>query len=189
MFDIAERVDNGEVVSPGDQQWLLNLAKKYHVPMANLDNEQAWGLLKRRVDTVPFRLALAQAANESNWGRSRFAREGRNFFGEWCFTEGCGIVPGRRSPGMTHEVAVFGSVNDSVASYLYHLNRVDIYMPLRVTRHNIREWGRKPSAEALTPGLTGYSSRGSDYVNDIRRMIRLNYNLMAGDQTEKASPG
>ena len=189
MLDIAEKVDNGGVVSPGDQQWLLKLAGKYHVPMANLDDEQAWGLLKRRVDTIPFRLALAQAANESNWGASRFARQGRNFFGEWCFTKGCGIVPGRRSPGMTHEVAVFGSVNDSVASYLYHLNRVDIYMPLRVARHNLHKWGRKASAEALASGLTGYSSRGNDYVDAIRKMIRFNYNLMAGDQAGNPLPG
>jgi len=189
MLNIAERVDNGDAVSPGDQQWLLKLARKYHIPMANLDDEQAWELLKRRVDTVPFRLALAQAANESSWGTSRFARQGRNFFGEWCFTKGCGIVPSRRSPGMTHEVAVFASVNDSVASYLYHLNRVDIYMPLRVARHKLHKWGRKASAEALTSGLTGYSSRGNDYVDDIRKMIRINYDLMTGDQTGKTSPG
>jgi len=147
MLDIATILDNGEAVPPKDEQWLRQLADKYHIEMAALDDEQAWLLLKRRVDTIPFRLALAQAANESNWGTSRFAREGRNLFGEWCFTEGCGMVPQRRRTGMTHEVAVFSSVNESVASYLYHLNRVDIYMPLRVARHKDRTWGRKPTAD------------------------------------------
>jgi Bax protein len=32
--------------------------------------------LLKRVDIVPLELVLAQAANESMWGRSRFAREG-----------------------------------------------------------------------------------------------------------------
>ena len=38
-----------------------------------------------RVDTVPASLALAQAAKESGWGTSRFAREGYNLFGYWFF--------------------------------------------------------------------------------------------------------
>lgn len=186
MLDIATQVDNGDKVSDADRRWLTELAEKYHIGMTSLDDEDAWLLLKRRVDTVPFRLALAQAANESNWGTSRFAREGRNLFGEWCFTEGCGIIPQRRVEGMTHEVAVFASVNESVASYLYHLNRVDIYQPLRVVRHEERKWGKKPTADKLAGGLSGYSERGEDYVDDIRKMIRVNFDLMAGSE-KKAS--
>ncbi len=189
MFAIATLIDKGDAVSKEDQQWLIRLARKYHVDMTSPDDEHAWELLKRRVDTVPFRLALAQAANESSWGTSRFARKGRNFFGEWCFTRGCGIVPARRVPGLTHEVAVFKSVNKSVASYIYHLNRIDIYMPLRVARHKERKWGSKPTAHDLAGGLTGYSQRGKAYVNDIRNMIRVNYDLMAGAGEGESSSG
>jgi len=186
MFAIATSIDNGDAVAKQDQQWLKRLARKYHIDMKSMHDEQAWELLKRRVDTVPFRLALAQAANESSWGTSRFAREGRNLFGEWCFKPGCGIVPARRSAGMTHEVAVFKSVNESVASYIYHLNRVDIYLPLRMARRDERKWGNKPTAQELAGGLTGYSERGEAYVDDIRRMIRVNFDLMA--ETIKAEP-
>lgn len=189
MLNISEMLDNGDAVAPGDQQWLLKLAKKYRIAMLDMDDEEAWTLLKRRVDTVPFRLALAQAANESSWGTSRFAREGRNFFGEWCFTEGCGIVPGRRQEGMTHEVAVFESVNASVASYLYSINRVDIYMPLRVERYKSHKWGNKPTARELAGGLTGYSERGEAYVDSIRKMIRQNFDLMAGAEAKKPTAG
>jgi len=184
MLDISTMVDNGDAVTAEDQQWLLALTEKYHVEMSTLDDEEAWLLLKRRVDTVPFRLALAQAANESSWGTSRFAREGRNFFGEWCFSEGCGMVPARRSAGMTHEVAVFSSVNESVASYIYHLNRVDIYTPLRIKRYKMHKKGDKPTAHDLAAGLTGYSERGEDYVDSIRKMIRQNFDLMAGTETK-----
>ncbi|HKJ91279.1 MAG TPA: glucosaminidase domain-containing protein, partial [Oceanipulchritudo sp.] len=44
--------------------------------------------LRRRVDVIPPSLALAQAALESGWGTSRFAREGNNLFGIWCYTPG-----------------------------------------------------------------------------------------------------
>ncbi len=186
MLDISTLVDNGDEVIAEDQKWLLALAKKYHIAMPDLDDEEAWTLLKRRVDTVPFRLALAQAANESSWGTSRFAIEGRNFFGEWCFTAGCGLVPAQRREGMTHEVAVFRSVNASVASYIYSLNRVDIYTPLRVKRYKLHKNGNRPTAHELAAGLTGYSERGEDYVDSIRKMIRLNFDLMA--ETVKDEP-
>ncbi|MDQ6966296.1 MAG: glucosaminidase domain-containing protein, partial [Mariprofundaceae bacterium] len=93
MLDIATRLDHNDTISPDDAKWLAWLADKYHIDMPSPDDEQAWMLLTRRVDTVPFRLALAQAANESSWGTSRFAREGRNLFGEWCFKKDCGMVP------------------------------------------------------------------------------------------------
>jgi len=189
MLDIATRLDNGDTISQDDVTWLAWLADKYHIDMPTSDDEQAWILLKRRVDTVPFRLALAQAANESSWGTSRFAREGRNLFGEWCFKAGCGIVPARRVSGMSHEVAIFDSINASVASYLYHLNRVDIYKPLRITRHESRRWGKKPTAHDLAAGLAGYSERGEGYVDDIRRMIRVNYDLMAAEKPTTTSAG
>ena len=48
--------------------------------------------LKRRVDIVPPSLALAQAAEESGWGTSRFAIKGNSLFGQWDFS-GKGIKP------------------------------------------------------------------------------------------------
>lgn len=35
------------------------------------------------MDILPPSLALAQAAEESGWGTSRFAREGNALFGQW----------------------------------------------------------------------------------------------------------
>jgi len=189
MLAISGMLDNGDTVSQKDQTWLLGLARSYRIDMQALDDESSWELLKRRVDTVPFRLALAQAANESNWGSSRFAKEGRNFFGEWCFTPGCGMVPGKRKTGLTHEVAVFNSVNDSVASYLRSLNRIDMYMAFRMTRVKSRNRGNIPKAHDLASGLTGYSERGDAYVEDIRKMIRMNFDLMTDDQAAPLEAG
>ncbi|MDQ6965336.1 MAG: hypothetical protein Q9M23_00225, partial [Mariprofundaceae bacterium] len=81
------------------------------------------------------------------------------------------------------------SINASVASYLYHLNRVDIYKPLRISRHESRRWGKKPQAHDLAAGLAGYSERGEDYVDAIRRMIRVNYDLMSGKELTRPSSG
>ena len=71
---------------------------------------------------------------ESGWGESRFAQQGNNLFGEWCFTKGCGIVPSQRKEGATHEVRRFDSVDDALASYMHNLNTGHAYKALRVAR-------------------------------------------------------
>ena len=181
MIDIRNRLDLGKVISDKDQTWLMQLAEEYNLDTASLDEEQLWKLLKRRVDTVPFRLALAQAANESSWGTSRFAREGLNLFGQWCFTPGCGMVPSKREEGKSHEVAKYKSVNESVAAYIRSINRVHMYTPLRMLRRDIRKRGGRPTAIELAQELSGYSERGEEYVKEIQEMIRINYTLMSGE--------
>jgi len=180
MLALWQNLDQGRTISEADRHWLTELAKFYNIDSQAIDEEKLWLLLKRRVDTVPFRLALAQAANESNWGTSRFAQEGLNLFGQWCFTPGCGLVPLKREEGLTHEVARYASVNESVAAYIRSINRVYMYTPLRILRRNIRKRGEKPTALELAQELSGYSERGKDYVKEIEEMIRLNYDLMAG---------
>jgi len=181
MMAMRDKLDDGKRLGESESAWLLKLAADYNVDMVGTSDEKAWTLLKRRVDTVPFRLALAQAANESSWGTSRFARQGLNLFGQWCFKPGCGIVPSKRQTGMTHEVATYVSVNESVARYIRSINRVQMYTPLRKLRHSIKKRGARPSAVELAQELSGYSERGDDYVSEIQSMIRKNYDLMSGD--------
>jgi Bax protein len=130
--------------------------------------------LLQRVDVVPVSLVLAQAAKESAWGRSRFAREGNNLFGEWCFTAGCGMVPRRRESGKTHEVETFPSVRAAVASYIHNLNSHPSYRMLRSIRASLREAGKPLNGLALARGLEAYSAQGSDYVASVRDIIRKN---------------
>jgi Bax protein len=130
--------------------------------------------LYRRVDVIPPGLALAQAANESGWGTSRFCREGNNLFGEWTFRAKEGIVPLRRRDGAEHYVRRFGSVRESVRSYFNNLNRNRAYKSLRRLRAEQRRLGREPDALTLADGLRRYSERGSAYVADIRSLIRSN---------------
>ncbi|OIP99299.1 MAG: hypothetical protein AUK35_08380 [Zetaproteobacteria bacterium CG2_30_46_52] len=180
MLALYDAVNQGETINAVDQAWLKKLAETYRVSMTNINDNEAWSLLKLRVDTVPFRLALAQSANESSWGTSRFAKEGKNFFGQWCFSKGCGIIPSQRSAGLVHEVAKFASVNESVASYIRNLNRGDMYKQLRLVRQAMRDDEKEPTAHALAAGLIGYSERKQAYVDEIRSMIKYNFDLMAG---------
>ena len=147
-----------------------------------------WETLLRRVDVVPPSLALAQAANESAWGTSRFARDGNNYFGQWCFEQGCGLVPKRRDEGRAHEVATFSSPVESVERYMANLNTHDAYRPLRERREQLRESEAPITGIQLAAGLEKYSERGEEYIAELRSMIRFN-NLGAYDKVQIADMG
>ncbi len=140
-----------------------------------------WDKLLERVDAVALEVVLAQSANESAWGQSRFATQGNNLFGQWCYKKGCGIVPKKRDKGSRHEVAKFSSVNKSVRSYLKNINTGRVYAPLRQIRKKNRQAIKKPDAIAQAGGLIKYSQRREAYVKEIRSMIRYNRKLMLGD--------
>ena len=68
---------NDQKISAADQLWLAALADRYKVDRDDLSE------LSRRTDIIPPSLALAQAAEESGWGTSRFVIEGNALFGQW----------------------------------------------------------------------------------------------------------
>lgn len=141
--------------------------------------------LLTRVDTIPEDLVLIQAANETGWGSSRFAREGMNFFGQWCFKKGCGLVPQSRSEGLSHEVAVFKSVEDSVGSYMRNLNSNAAYSLLRAIRADLRAQNQPVSAEKLVYGLMNYSERQEAYVEELLDMLRHNNQFLVENHEQR----
>ncbi|MEJ2602711.1 MAG: glucosaminidase domain-containing protein [Gammaproteobacteria bacterium] len=172
LLGLAEK----ETVGWFDRRWLHRLAGQYGVesPSPEGEDRALVEALLDRVDIVPLSLALAQAAKESGWGTSRFAREGYNLYGERCFDSGCGLVPGERASGHGHEVRKFESPAQSVASYLRNINTHPGYRDLRRARARLRDQGRPLSGLVLAGELQRYSERGQAYVEDIKGLIRYN---------------
>lgn len=150
---------------------LKSLAREYDLEWDASDPGETIRVLQRRIDMVPVPLVLVQAAKESGWGTSRFAREGNNLFGQWCYRAGCGIVPSRRSDGAKHEVRVFDSVEDAISAYLHNLNSGDAYRGLRQIRARLRNAGKTPDASSLADGLLYYSQRREAYVLEVKLML------------------
>lgn len=153
---------------------LMTLANSYKVKLELDQPEKMIHKLLQRVDIIPADLALAQAANESAWGTSRFSRVANNLFGEWTFIKGQGIVPEGRPEGETYEVQKFSTVYDSVRSYLNNLNTHSAYKSLRKLRTESRQEGKTLDGLILAEGLLRYSIRGEDYVKELQAMIRKN---------------
>jgi Bax protein len=159
-------------LNPQDQAIVLDFADDYRVDVSDKSFRQIVGELLTKVDEVPPSLVVAQAINESGWGRSRFAREANNLFGMWCYTPGCGLVPERRRAKDKHEVKRYASIQDSVNEYLRNINRNKAYRELRALRVEQRQRLQPLSGEYLAQGLRRYSSIGAEYVNRIRSIIR-----------------
>ena len=183
LLGLAERIRAGDRPGWMDRRWLGSLAEEYGVTWAEGlpgdERIEAMEVLERRVDAVPVPLALVQAATESGWGRSRFATEGNNLFGHWCYERGCGLVPARRNTGAAHEVAAFESVSESVSRYLHNLNTHAAYAPLRAIRARLRRQDEPLTAMALADGLVRYSERREEYVDEIKTVIRINRPIIA----------
>ncbi len=167
-----EYSQQGEL-TPADRHRLEWLVSEYKVP-DDLSLSAQLEILLRRVDIIPAELVLVQAANESAWGTSRFAREGFNLFGLWCFRKGCGFVPKQRIEGAQHEVAKFPNLARATYTYMRNLNRHNAYKSLRDIRSTLRQHERPISGVALSEGLMQYSERGEDYIDELQQMIRVN---------------
>jgi len=171
---IADRVDQVAVLNPENEKKLIAVAIEYRVDYESLSKKQTLEELMLRVDFIPASLVLAQAANESAWGVSRFAVEGNNIFGQWCYEKGCGIVPARREAGAKHEVKIFDTVQSSIKAYFLNINTHDSYSYLRDLRAKMRDRGLKLDPMSLAIGLGRYSERGDSYVDEIQRIIIQN---------------
>jgi len=171
----AELAETGHL-SRRSQYYLTVLRHDYLLDeeTLDLDNEALIKRLLRRIDIVPIPLALAQAASESGWGTSRFAQSANNFFGQWCYVEGCGMVPNQRASDAQHEVAKFSSVRDSVSAYFFNLNTYYPYQDFRARREQVRATGSRPTTGDLLPTLINYSERREAYLEDIRQIIAIN---------------
>lgn len=62
-----------------ERLWLTRVSKEYGVNLSSVALD--FQPLLERVDIIPTSLILAQAANESAWGTSKFARLANNYFG------------------------------------------------------------------------------------------------------------
>ena len=152
----------------GQERWLWQVFAAYKVKPGDFAE------LLSRVDIVPPSLAVAQAAEETGWGTSRFVRRGNALFGQRTYRSAHGMVPRRMPPGDRFRVRRFSQLLAAVASYVSNLNTHPAYAAFRARRSEMRGAGRLLDATALAGGLEAYSARRGAYVRTVRAIIRTN---------------
>ena len=147
-----------------DRRWLDDLARRYKTkPM---DTEA----LLRRVDIVPPRLAMAQSAQESGWGTSRFARSGNALFGQHA-PPGENAIKARKAEGVA--LRAFDTIQGSVHGYVHNLNTHRAYRGFRDMRADMRARGERIDGHLLAATLGAYSEEGVLYVQRLRSMMQI----------------
>jgi len=182
ILAVIGKIDNGLAVNGSDNDKLESIVERYQYKVKAFTHKTLTPLVKR-IDIIPVDMVLVQAAIESGWGSSRFAVDGFNFFGQWCFTQGCGLVPSARDDGKHHEVEVFDSPKDSIIAYMTNLNTNSAYRLFRSLRADLRAQKINLTAEKLVFGLINYSERKDEYIDELLDMLKHNKSFLQGNKT------
>jgi Bax protein len=154
-----------------DKVALKDLAAQYFIDnITAKDDIELIHELLLRVDILPASLALAQAAKESGWGSSRFARQANNVFGLRTLS-GDGMIPFYRDGDDVFKMSIFRDLQSCVRFYMRTINTHPAYEELRY----IRDAMAMPyDSIVLAKGLSKYSERGEVYVKEIQDLITHN---------------
>ena len=188
LVALSARASNGAELGEADHLFLGALADRYRLGEEVAHLEEQMQVLLGKVDVVPPSIALAQAAIESAWGTSRFARLGNNLFGQWVFDRDQGIAPLQRPVGANYSLARFHGLGEAVDAYLRNLNGFYAYGEFRRLRRQMRVADEPLDPYRLAEGLINYSTRRDEYVREVRSVIRSN-DLTRYDRARLARPG
>ena len=114
-------------------------------------------------------LIVAQAIVESNYGTSRFAREGHNLFGIRVWSKE-GMLPYKQPDYIDWRVRVFKSKCDSVKHYIEILNTKKVYAEFRRVRE--LTLNRNPIAMAKTLDNFSTNKQYEKHVIEVINKLR-----------------
>lgn len=160
-------------VGRNDRDALLGWARLYRVKGEDKNINELERALLMRADTVPVSLALAQAAIESGWGTSRFARQGNALFGQWAWQADAGLKPQQASNSRA-VVRSFPNLFGSVRAYMHNLNTHSSYATFRERRSMMRTRTPGDLGYQLANFMGSYAEIGDVYIDKLQQLIRSN---------------
>jgi len=175
VMSLWEKISQGVELDGDEMQWLATIQENYGLSeLRSLYNAAFFDAILERVDILPTSMVLAQSAEESGWGTSRFAREGNALFGQRIWSGTNGMKPRLRPRGERFLVRSFNNLLDGVWAYAFNLNTHSAYVEFRAARRNMRLTGSVVGGLKLISKLENYSERGEEYVRTIEKIIKVN---------------
>jgi len=173
LIDSKQYLNQNKTLSQTDLIFINDLASKYSVAKKNRHKIDIINDLLISIDIIPNSIVLAQAANESGWGSSRFATEYNALFGEYTYDVKAGIVPFEREEGKKHLVRYFKTIDKSVESYFININSHFAYDKFRKLRKIFRDRDSSFRVNLLVNKLDAYAE-DDEYVDTIISIINDN---------------
>ena len=171
LFKIQNYLLDNKTLNQNDLEYLSAIADKYLIETNNKHKIDIVDKLLLSVNTIPTSIVLAQAATESGWGTSRFAKEYNALFGQYTYNEKKGVIPYEREIGKKHLIKHFSSLDKSVESYFKNINTHYAYEKFRSIRNAMHE--DNLDIKLLTKALDVYAEDKS-YVDTINSIIDSN---------------
>lgn len=171
LLALQTQSQTGKTLGSSDKKWLNNLADEYKIKSVNFSSKATWQEFDKRVDIVPASLVLAQAIQESGWGTSHIARHANNYFGQECFSHGCGMGAGHHSRGGYYEMARYDDIDEAINTYIHNLNSNKAYKKMWDIRSQERSHNGKINSIELVNGLSAYSELRGHYISAIKSVV------------------
>ncbi len=152
LISLKEIVENQGDLLESQKEWLENLAEKYRLKNFSYDTLEE---LLVRVDEIPVSMALAQAAEETGWGRSYAAR----------------IKNATHGVTLPSGVKAYESLVISVKAYMRNLNANPAYKKMRIIRANLRSQNKELCGVQMMDGLYYYSELHQTYIKKVKKHI------------------
>ena len=151
-------------------KFLAKTAKNYKIK--DIFNKKEY---LEKIDKIPPSLALAQAAIESGWGKSRFVKEANNIFGHWEYSNK-GLAPKSKYEHIkiNYSLKIFPSLEDSIRVYFRNLNRNRAYKEFRKKREEFRKENKLFTGIDAADTLKHYSQLKDEYVKRLKNLIISN---------------
>jgi Bax protein len=111
-------------------------------------------------------LMLAQAIVESDYGQSRFAREGNNLYGIRIWSKE-GMLPYKQHESIEWRVRIFHHKCDSVKNYIDILNTKSVYSEFR----KVRDWTLNRDPIRMASALDNFSTN-KEYEKKVVEVIK-----------------
>ena len=128
-------------------------------------------------ERVPVNLIIAQAVHESNWGKSRFAREGNNLLGIRTFDSTDNQLKPLNNPTASWGLRIFETKCESISYYMELLNNNHHYNEFREERIN-QHFSDEINLEKLAMTLAIYA----EDIYYTQKIIRTINELEAYDR-------
>ncbi len=173
ISDIKIKLETFKTLNNKEIRKLNSIAEKYNIAYSNKHKLDTVEEILTKVDVIPNSIVLAQAAIESGWGSSRFAREHNALFGEYTYDNNKGVIPLNRENGDKHLIKSFNSFNSSVESYFKNINTHLAYEDFREIRKVMRERKNFSNVNILVEQLNTYAE-DENYISTIKAVIKKN---------------
>ena len=156
---------------------IQKFCNKYRIKQRNCSLEKPDLTLEKlliKVDVLPMSMMLAQAAMESGWGVSRFAKKGNALFGQWTWSNLTEGLKPKKTPNANFAVKSFKNLQNSVNGYLLNLNSHPAYEKMRQYRKLIKIRKENFKGKNFAKYLDKYAQIGYEYVFKIVTLINVN---------------